>query len=154
MNRATCGVAAVVLAAAGVADADHLPGTMNFANQTGRRIVPTVAEGTSNEKEVEFGDFDNDNDLDVVIAVASGDFGQRKNKMYRNDVGIFNEISATVPLFTANAGDVARTAFFRDYTMDGWLDLIIVCDRNRAGDPGRCSSGPSSSSDWWWTGRG
>ncbi len=137
MNRATYGVAAVVLAAAGVADADHLPGTMNFTNQTAGRIAWTVAESTSNEKEVEFGDFDNDNDLFFLIAVASGDFFLRKNKMYRNDVGIFNEISATVPLFTANAGDVARTAFFRDYTMDGWLDLIIVCDHNTAGNPGR-----------------
>ena len=137
MNRATYGVAAVVLAAAGVADAGHLPGTMNFVDQTAGRILSTVAESVNNEKEVEFGDFDNDNDLDVVIAVASGDFGQRKNKMYRNDLGVFNEISTTVPLFTVNSGDVARTAFFRDYTMDGWLDLIIVCDHNTAGDPGR-----------------
>ena len=97
MNRATSGVAAVVLAAASVADADHLPGTLNFADQTAGRIVPTVAEATSNQKAVDFGDFDNDSDLDVVIAVASGTFGLRKNKLYRNDLGVFNEVSTTVP---------------------------------------------------------
>ncbi len=56
MNRATSGVAAVVLAAAGVADADHLPGTMNFADQTAGRIVSTVAEATGNEKALDFGE--------------------------------------------------------------------------------------------------
>ena len=46
--------------------ADHLPGTMNFEDVTGGagkgRIIQTVTEMSSNEKEVEFGDFDNDND--------------------------------------------------------------------------------------------
>ena len=135
MKRASYSMAVLAAAAAGTAQADHLPGTLNFENVTGARVMAVEAEAVSNEKEVEFGDFDNDNDLDVVIAVAHSDFGQRKNKLYRNDGGVFNEISSAVPLFTS--GDVARNAFFRDYDQDGWLDIIVVCDSNTAGDGGR-----------------
>ena len=135
--RAIYGVAALMAATAGPAHAQQLPGTLNFSDVTSSRINQTVPEQASNEKEVEFGDFDNDNDLDVVIAVARSDFSQRRNKLYRNDGGVFNEISSTVPLFTVASGDVARAAFFRDYNQDGWLDIIIVCDNNTAGDPGR-----------------
>ena len=134
MNRVTL-AAAAALVAAGAAEARSLPGTLNFDNVTAGRIASTESETSANEKEVEFGDFDNDRDLDVVIAVAYSDFGQRKNKLYRNDGGVFNEISSTVPLFTS--GDVARNAFFRDYDGDGWLDIIVVCDNNSAGNAGR-----------------
>ena len=127
---------AAVLGLAGAGPV-QLPSTFNFRNLTSDRIIQNVAETPSNEKEVEFGDFDNDQDLDVVIAVAYSDFGQRKNKLYRNDKGVFTEVSQTVPLFTTGAGDVARNAFFRDYDGDGWLDIIVVCDNNTGGDPGR-----------------
>lgn len=109
--------------------------TLNFDNVTGSRINWNVGEQANNEKEVDFGDFDNDNDLDVVVGVAHSDFGTRKNKLYRNDGGVFNEISNTVPLF--GTADVARNAFLRDYDGDGWLDIIIVCDNNTGGDGGR-----------------
>ena len=59
----------------GVRAGTQLPGTLNFQNVTSSRINQTVAEFASNEKEVDFGDFDNDGDLDVVIAVAHSDFG-------------------------------------------------------------------------------
>jgi hypothetical protein len=119
------------------ASAGSLNGTLDFRNVTAARIHQTVAEVQSNEKEVEYGDFDNDGDLDVVIANAYSDFGTRKNKLYRNDDGVFNEISGgpAIPGFTT--ADVARNAFFRDYDLDGWLDIIIVCDANTAGDGGR-----------------
>ncbi|MCZ6811226.1 MAG: VCBS repeat-containing protein [Planctomycetota bacterium] len=137
MHRASLIMAIVFTTGGAAAFAGQLPGTLNYQNVTGDRINQTVPEAGTSEKEVEYGDFDNDGDLDVVIAVAHSDFGQRKNKMYRNDGGVFNEISATVPLFTTGMGDVARNTFLRDYDLDGWLDLIIVCDHNTAGDPGR-----------------
>ncbi len=77
MKRAIYPMAVLAAAAAGTAQADHLPGTLNFENVTGARVAATQAEAASNEKEVDFADFDHDNDLDVVIAVAHSDFGQR-----------------------------------------------------------------------------
>ncbi len=73
--------------------AGQLPGTLNFRNVTNARIVSTTAEQANNEKSVEFGDFDNDNDLDVVIGNSYSDFGTRINKLYRNDDGIFQEVT-------------------------------------------------------------
>jgi hypothetical protein len=130
-------VALAALACHGARAGDSIPGSINFENQTGSRIVQTVAEIAMNEKEVEFGDFDNDSDLDVVVANAHSDFGTRKNKLYRNDAGTFQEVSGApiIPLFATP--DVARNAFFRDYNGDGWLDIIVVCDANTSGDGGR-----------------
>ena len=51
----------------------------------------TITEAANNEKQVEVGDFDEDGDLDVVIAVAQSDFGARRNKLYRNDGGNAND---------------------------------------------------------------
>ncbi len=112
-------------------------GTLNYRNVTAARINSTVTETANNEKEVEFGDFDNDGDLDVVIANAYSDFGTRRNKLYRNDDGQFNEISGGVVISGFSVVDVSRNAFFRDYDLDGWLDIIIVNDANTGGDGGR-----------------
>ncbi len=114
--------------------------SLDFQNVTATNINQTVNEQTSNEKEVEFGDYDNDGDLDVVLAVALSDFGERRNKLYRNDNGVMNEVTTSViPGFSSP--DVARSVFFRDYDQDGWLDIVVVCDQNSGtgGDeePGR-----------------
>ncbi len=124
-------------AAACVGAAPQRGGTLNYRNVTSAQVHPTVAETTNNEKEVEFGDFDNDGDLDVVIANAYSDFGTRRNKLYRNDDGDFNEISGNPAIPGFSAFDVSRNAFFRDYDLDGWLDIIIVNDANTGGDGGR-----------------
>ncbi len=115
----------------------QLPGTLNFQNVTSSRINQTVPEVPSNEKEVEYGDFDNDGDLDVVIANAHSDFGMRRNKLYRNDNGVFNEISGAPAIPGFSDTDVSRNAFLRDYDGDGWLDIIIVNDGNSGGNVGR-----------------
>ena len=114
----------------------QIPGTLNFENVTGGRIDQTVSETASNEKEVDFGDFDNDGDLDVVIAVAHSDFGQRRNKLYRNDAGVFNEVSGSPIISGFSSTDVSRNAFLRDYDGDGWLDIWIINDSNTTGSPG------------------
>ncbi len=106
--------------------------SLDFENVTATNVHPTVNEQTSNEKEVEFGDYDNDGDLDVVLAVALSDFGERRNKLYRNDSGDMNEVTTSViPGFSSS--DVARSVFFRDFDKDGWLDIIVVCDSNSLG---------------------
>jgi len=124
-------------AAACVGAAPQGGGTLNYRNVTSALVHPTVAETTNNEKEVEFGDFDNDGDLDVVIAVAYSDFGTRRNKLYRNDDGHFNEVSGNTIIPGFSILDVTRNAFFRDYDLDGWLDIIVVNDANTGGDGGR-----------------
>jgi hypothetical protein len=115
----------------------RLPGTMNFQNITATHIDQAVPESPNNEKEVEFGDIDNDGDLDVVVANAFSDFGTKLNKLYRNDGGVFNEISGVPVIPGFNSPDVSRNAFLRDYNGDGWLDIIIVNDANTSGDGGR-----------------
>ncbi len=110
-------------------------GTLDFVNVTATRINQTQPEQLGNEKEIEFGDFDNDGDPDVVVAVALSDFVSRQNKLYRNDNGVFNEVSATSVIPGFSRDEVTRNAFFRDYDNDGWLDLVTVSDSNN-GDRG------------------
>ncbi len=122
----------------------RLPNTLNLQNVTADRINQTIPEtepngavATLNEKEVDYGDFDNDGDLDVIIGNALSDFGQRRNKLYRNDDGVFNEISGTTAIPGFGDFDVSRNAFLRDFTGDGWLDILIFNDSNSAGPTGQ-----------------
>jgi hypothetical protein len=135
MHRASYFILPAALAVAGIA-AGGFPPSLNFQNQTAARIDPNQAESTQNEKEVEFGDLDNDGDLDVVVAVGSSDFGARLNKLYLNQGGVFVEMSGTalIPLFAQ--ADVSRNAFIRDFTGDGWNDIYIINDSNSSGFAG------------------
>ena len=98
-----------------VAQIDLLENTLNFNNVTSTNINQTVSENSTNEKDVEIGDFDNDGDFDVVMAIRRGAFGQRKNKIYRNDNGVFNEVSGTAILPAFSSTDVSENAFLRDF---------------------------------------
>ncbi len=146
MTRVThgCLIGSVAALLAAQPLAARLPGTLNFANVTSGNVVQTVVEAPPIEKAVDYGDFDNDGDLDVVVACAFSDFGMRCNKLYRNDGGVFQEISTTAftgtpPLYGPGftSADLSRSAFFRDYDNDGWLDMIIINDTNVLGDAGR-----------------
>ena len=100
---------------------------MSFRDASSDRVVQEAADLPGAEKEVELGDFDRDGDLDAVIAIAGPGKGARRNRVYRNDGGIFREVTATVaPGF--DDVDVSRNIFLRDYDDDGWLDLIVVND--------------------------
>ncbi len=133
MPRLNLIVVLLVPLAGPAALADGLPGTLNFRNVTSSRVNSTTAEAGSNEKAVEFGDFDEDGDLDVVIAVAFSDFGARKNKLYENVGGVMTEITTTgVINFAVNK--VSRVPFMRDFDMDGHLDIWIINDQNSDND--------------------
>ena len=70
--------------------------TLNFEDVTATNIHMVFVESVNgNEKTMDFADYDADGDLDMVIAIADGDFGQRRNKLYRNDGGILYEVSGT-----------------------------------------------------------
>jgi hypothetical protein len=65
----------------------------------------------------EWGDYDNDGDLDLIIA---GDTGSgRVTKIYRNDNGTFSEITTSIP--GVNCSSVA----WGDFDNDGDLDLFV-----------------------------
>jgi|GEM_PF-1717846 len=72
--------------------------------------------GTS-RAEAEWGDFDNDGDLDAVI---TGTNSGNISSIYRNDAGTFTDIGAG--LTALNNG----TARWGDYDQDGDLDLFIA----------------------------
>ena len=105
--------------------------TLDLRDVTAERVQQTLAESPNgNEKEVEFGDYDNDGDLDVVMAVGDNDFGQRRNKLYRNDDGVLVEVSGTSVMPEFALDDTSRSAFFRDFDQDGFLDIVIINEGN------------------------
>ncbi|MCH7700874.1 MAG: VCBS repeat-containing protein [Planctomycetes bacterium] len=109
---------------------------LNFQDVTAQRVVPTVPEPDGpHVKEVDFGDFDHDDDLDVVIGVAEGIFGSRVNKLYRNDDGVFVEVSGDPVIPEFGDPDVTRHIGLRDVDGDGWLDIVVVNDAFEFGDP-------------------
>ncbi|MEM9410712.1 MAG: FG-GAP-like repeat-containing protein [Planctomycetota bacterium] len=109
---------------------DYISQTLNFENITSGNVQQTVSEQSSNEKQLEFGDYDNDGDADVVMANGLSAFGQRRNKLYRNDNGVFVEVSGAPVIAGFSPSDVSRRAMFRDYDHDGFLDIIVVNDSN------------------------
>lgn len=115
----------------------RVEGTLNFQNITSTNVVQTVAEVPNNEKEVEVGDFDNDGDLDVVIASALSASGTRRNKLYRNDGGVLIEVSGAPVIPGFSSSDTSRNAFLRDFDGDGWLDIIIINDDLSPGQAGQ-----------------
>jgi hypothetical protein len=66
---------------------------------------------------VDWGDFDNDGDLDFVLAGYTG--STRITRIYRNDSGVFTDIGAGL------TGVSECAAVWGDYDSDGDLDLAI-----------------------------
>ena len=71
--------------------------------------------------ELVWADFDNDNDLDIVITGAQNSGGNNRiTEIYQNTDGIFSNINAEL------TGINGASADWADYDLDGDLDLIIA----------------------------
>ncbi|MEQ8361525.1 MAG: BspA family leucine-rich repeat surface protein [Cyclobacteriaceae bacterium] len=81
---------------------------------------------------IDWGDYDNDGDLDLVIAgryLFSPDF--HSTTIYRNDGGVFTDIGASITGVTDGSAD------WGDYDADGDLDLLITGFDDTTPTPGR-----------------
>lgn len=98
-----------------------------YRNDTGRFTDVTVAAGLSRDsagvRQFSWIDIDNDNDLDLFVALRD-----RPNALYRNDGGRFTDIAPSIGL-----ADPRRSvgAIWFDYDEDGDLDLYVA---NQDGD--------------------
>ena len=95
-------------------------GNGRFADRTAL-IEPDLSPNTSNGSGVIFGDYDNDNDLDLYVPrgwvlESAGD------RLLRNDRGRFTDVTLAAGLTDSlPSGD----AIWFDYDRDGWLDLYV-----------------------------
>lgn len=86
-----------------------------------RRLVETMGSGGA------LFDFDNDGDLDLYLvqgnSLSSSTESLPTNRLYRNDAGIFVDITAS-----ANVGDTGYGlgAVAADYDSDGYRDLYVT----------------------------
>ncbi len=81
-------------------------------------LVPTPITNMGNSKAC-WGDYDNDGDLDVVIAGETA-FSGAVTKLFRNDAGTFTEAAVALP------GVHFPSLDWGDYDRDGDLDLLLA----------------------------
>ena len=71
-----------------------------------------------------FGDYDNDGDMDLLISnCASAEGAPLPNILYRNDDGIFTDVTQQAGLTDE---DYSLGVSFSDLDNDGWLDIFVV----------------------------
>jgi hypothetical protein len=87
----------------------------NFISQTGINLSG-VSYGS-----ITWGDYDSDGDLDLLLT-GYGNADQYLAKVYRNDLGVFNDISAGL------TGVESSSVAWGDYDNDGDLDILLTGD--------------------------
>jgi hypothetical protein len=92
----------------------QLPITKIYRNDAGVFTdINAGLPGTTNGS-VSWGDYDNDGDLDILLA------GNNFTKIYRNDAGVFTDLNATL------TGVTMCSAAWGDYDNDGDLDILLI----------------------------
>ncbi len=100
--------------------ANNLYSMKLYKNNGGNRFIPINQNLTPvSDGSVEWGDFDNDDDLDILVT------GKQSNNMlstliYRNDNGIFTQTNVGIP------GIYNGNATWGDYDNDSDLDILIT----------------------------
>lgn len=76
---------------------------------------------------VSFADIDNDGDLDAFISNRDGEADNQRNYLYRNDGGIFSDITVSAGLSMSSHLSFCSIIF--DYDKDGFQDIYISNDK-------------------------
>ncbi|MEQ9099002.1 MAG: FG-GAP-like repeat-containing protein, partial [Imperialibacter sp.] len=112
----------------GYGDTEGVPIAILYNNNSGTfEVVSGPFQGVYNS-EADWGDFDNDGDLDLIVQGLNSNGGVNSTNLYRNDAGTF--VNHNAGLTAVDQGGVA----WGDYDNDGDLDLVS------SGNP---DSGPS-----------
>jgi hypothetical protein len=101
----------------------------NDGNMSFTDITSTCGLFTDNKYTwgASFGDIDNDGDLDVVICHRDVVTFNQYNYLYRNDSGVFVDITVDAGFNLSN--QLSFTAAFFDYNNDGYQDIYISIDK-------------------------
>jgi len=113
--------------------------------QPGRNFVASANFGLNRSEAVDFGDCDNDGDLDVVVG-NGGDFGAEPNRIFINRGGLQGGMPGffaeeTAARFAGFPSDRTRDIEFVDTDQDGDLDVF-------SGNDGKLSQGIGISTFW------
>lgn len=74
-------------------------------------------------------DYDNDGDVDLFVSRGGWmPFTQLSNSLYRNDGGVFDEVTRRAGGLQSYKG--SHTAAWADFDLDGHLDLYVACEAN------------------------
>ncbi|MEE8154998.1 MAG: FG-GAP-like repeat-containing protein [Phycisphaerales bacterium] len=107
------------------------PKIPSFTDETDGRLVadPDVGDSDTSEKDYGLGDFDNDGDMDIIVArriALNGNNGSPlPNTLFMNGSGVLTDMTAAraPALLDANR---SRDVVVADFNNDGWLDAMIV----------------------------
>ena len=101
----------------------------NDGNMTFTDITSTCGLFTNNfySYGASFGDIDNDGDLDVFIANRDDITENQRSYLYRNDNGVFIDVTQSAGLSLSN--ELAFCAVFFDYDNDGDQDIYVANDK-------------------------
>ncbi|NKB65641.1 MAG: T9SS type A sorting domain-containing protein [Candidatus Latescibacteria bacterium] len=100
----------------------HNEGQGRFADQTDAIESPTVqAVEVFRGGGSLFGDYDNDGDLDLLVAIGSW-FSPTANVLLRNDKGVFTDVTVAAGLTDTSSTD---NGLWFDYDRDGFIDLYL-----------------------------
>ncbi len=101
------------------------PVTKIYRNDNGNFVDINASLTSIRSSSVAWGDYDNDGDLDILLAGATG--GGSVSKIYRNDgSGEFTDINASLP------GVADGCVSWADYDGDGDLDILLTGSSNSA----------------------